>query len=72
VLAEDPAEMSDEMVDCADEGQVLNGPATLLRALLDAEPAPSDFSSALWRGLVPGGLLYNRADALTRLPPQPS
>ena len=59
----------DDCSDCADEGTVLDGPATLLRALIDIEPALPAFKSALWRGLVGGGALYHRADSLAGLTP---
>ena len=58
--------------DCADEGTVLDGPATLLRALLDIEPALPAFKSALWRGLVGSRALHHRADSLAGLAPQAS
>ena len=58
--------------DCADEGVVLDGPATLFRALIDIEPALPAFKSALWRGLVEGGSLGHRADSLAGLTPEPS
>ena len=60
----------DNCSDCADEGVVLDGPATLLRALIDIEPALPAFKSALWRGLVAGGALYHRADSLDGLSPE--
>jgi hypothetical protein len=63
---------SDDCCDCADEGVVLDGPASLFRALIDAEPAPRDFSSALWRGLVPGSALDHRADTVASVPPKAS
>ena len=59
----------DDCSDCADEGTVLDGPATLLRALIDIEPALPAFKSALWRGLVGGGALDHRADSLAGLTP---
>jgi hypothetical protein len=69
---EEPQDDSEESCeDCADEGVVLDGPATILRALLNAEPSQPDFSSALWRGLVAGGALSHRADALSGLAPKP-
>ena len=58
--------------DCADEGQVLDGPAHLFRALIDAEPAPPTFTSALWRGLIDGSALTHRAETLDGLPPKAS
>ena len=61
----------DDCSDCADEGMVLDGPATLLRALLEIEPALPAFKSALWRGLVGGRALYHRADSLAGLSPEP-
>jgi hypothetical protein len=61
----------DDCSDCADEGTVLDGPATLLRALIDIEPSLPAFKSALWRGLVGGGALDHRADSLAGLAPQP-
>ena len=57
--------------DCADEGVVLDGPARLLRALIDIEPALPAFKSALWRGLVGGSALGHRADSLAGLSPEP-
>lgn len=62
----------DACSDCADEGVVLDGPATLLRALIDIEPALPAFKSALWRGLVAGGALGHRADSLAGLSPKAS
>ncbi len=62
----------DDCSDCADEGMVLDGPATLLRALLEIEPALPAFKSALWRGLVGNGALNHRADSLAGLAPQAS
>ncbi|MCC7053149.1 MAG: hypothetical protein IT355_07755 [Gemmatimonadaceae bacterium] len=56
--------------DCADEGVVLDGPATLLRALIDVEPSLPAFTSALWRGLVGGGALEHRANSLAVLSPE--
>ena len=61
----------DNFDDCADEGVVLDGPASLLRQLIDAEPCPPAFTSALWRGVVDAGALNHRAEALTSLPPEP-
>ena len=58
--------------DCADEGVVLDGPAALLRAILEVEPSQPGFTSALWRGLVNGGALHHRADSLAGLLPEPS
>jgi hypothetical protein len=60
----------DGYTDCADEGVVMDGPAALLRALIDAEPSLPTFTSALWRGLVGGGALEHRADTLASLPPE--
>jgi hypothetical protein len=60
----------DACSDCADEGVVLDGPATLLRALIDIEPALPAFKSALWRGLVASGALGHRADSLDGLSPE--
>lgn len=60
----------DACSDCADEGTVLDGPATLLRALIDVEPSLPAFKSALWRGLAVGGALYHRADSLAGLAPE--
>lgn len=57
--------------DCADEGVVLDGPAALLRAILEVEPSQPGFTSALWRGLVTGGALHHRADSLAGLVPEP-
>jgi hypothetical protein len=62
----------DDCSDCADEGTVLDGPASLLRALIDVEPSPPIFTSALWRGLADVGSLDHRADTLDGLPPQAS
>ena len=59
----------DSWDDCADEGVVLAGPASLLRALLDVEPALPAFSSALWRGLISGPALDHRAEALHNVTP---
>ena len=61
----------DTFDDCADEGVVLDGPATLLRQLIDIEPAPPAFTSALWRGVVTFGALNHRAEALAGLTPEP-
>ncbi len=66
----DPPPDDEECVDCADEGVVLDGPAALFRALIEAEPAAPAFKSALWRGLVGGGALDHRADTLAGLSPQ--
>lgn len=71
MLADYPPD-DDSCTDCADEGVVLDGPATLLRALIDIEPALPAFTSALWRGLVVGGALNHRADSLAGLSPEPS
>lgn len=60
----------DGYTDCADEGVVLDGPATLLRALLEAEPALPAFTSALWRGLAGGSALEHRANTLASLTPE--
>ena len=60
----------DGYTDCADEGVVLDGPATLLRALIDVEPSLPSFKSALWRGLVGGGALEHRANTLAGLTPE--
>ena len=68
--ADDDA-LEDALEDCADEGLVLDGPATLLRALIDAEPSLPSFTSALWRGLIGGGALDHRADSLAGLTPEP-
>ena len=62
----------DACSDCADEGTVLDGPATLLRALINVEPALPTFTSALWRGLVDGGALDHRANTLADLTPKSS
>ncbi len=70
IIDDDLAE-DDNCSDCADEGMVLDGPATLFRALIDIEPAQQTFTSALWRGLIDGGALYHRADSLAGLSPQP-
>jgi hypothetical protein len=60
----------DACSDCADEGMTLDGPATLLRALIEVEPTLPAFRSALWRGLVGGGALYHRAESLAGLSPE--
>ncbi len=57
--------------DCVDEGAVMDGPATLLRALIDVEPALPDVKSALWRGLLHCSSLNHRADSLAGLSPEP-
>jgi hypothetical protein len=64
------AYFDDGCSDCADEGTVLDGPATLLRALIEIEPAQPAFKSAIWRGLVASGALYHRADSLAGLAPE--
>ncbi len=69
--AEDLLE-DDDYLDCADEGLVLDGPAQLLRAILDAEPSLPGFTSALWRGIVGCGALEHRADSLAGLGPEPA
>lgn len=70
---DDDASLDEEAVaDCADEGVVLDGPATLLRALIDIEPSLPDFTSALWRGLAGSRTLNHRADSLAGLSPKPS
>jgi hypothetical protein len=61
----------DDDCDCADEGLVLDGPATLFRALIEIEPALPAFKSALWRGLAGGRALDHRADSLDGLAPKP-
>ena len=61
----------DTFDDCADDGVVLDGPATLLRQLIDIEPAPPAFKSALWRGVAAFGALNHRAEALAGLTPEP-
>ena len=70
MLADDSA-LEDAFEDCADEGLVLDGPAALLRALIDIEPSLPSFKSALWRGLIDGRALDHRADSLAGLPPEP-
>jgi hypothetical protein len=62
----------DSYDDCADEGMVLDGPAHLLRQLIDAEPAQPAFTSALWRGVLGFGALDHRAESLPGLTPEPS
>lgn len=71
MFADDFLDDDDAYDDCADEGLVLNGPATLLRALIDAEPALPEVKSALWRGLLDCGSLNHRADSLAGLSPEP-
>lgn len=61
----------DNCDDCADEGVVLDGPATLLRQLIDVEPALPAFKSALWRGIAGFGALNHRAESLSGLTPEP-
>lgn len=61
----------DNFDDCADEGVVLDGPAALLRQLIEIEPALPAFKSALWRGVVGVGALNHRAESLTSLSPEP-
>jgi hypothetical protein len=61
----------DNFDDCADEGVVLDGPAALLRQLIEIEPALPAFKSALWRGVVDAGALNHRAESLTSLSPEP-
>lgn len=70
-MIDDLAPDNEEYDDCADEGVVLDGPAAILRALIDAEPSPPTFKSALWRGLVGGGALDHRADTVAGLTPKP-
>ena len=70
MLADDSA-LEDALEDCADEGVVLDGPAALLRALIEVEPSLPSFTSALWRGLIGGGALHHRADSLAGLTPEP-
>ena len=60
----------DTFDDCADEGVVLDGPATFLRQLIDIEPAAPAFKSALWRGVAAFGALNHRAEALAGLTPE--
>lgn len=69
MLADENAD-DDSCSDCADEGLVIDGPAALFRALIDVEPAPPAFKSALWRGLVGGRALDHRADSLAGLAPE--
>jgi hypothetical protein len=71
MLADESLGDDDNCSDCADEGMVLDGPATLFRALIAVEPSQPVFTSALWRGLVDGGALYHRAESLAGLTPQP-
>lgn len=61
----------DNFDDCADEGVVLDGPASLLRQLIDVEPALPAFKSALWRGVAGFGALNHRAESLAGLAPEP-
>ncbi len=70
MLADDSA-LEEAFEDCADEGLVLDGPAALLRALIDVEPSLPSFKSALWRGLIGGSALDHRADSLAELSPEP-
>ena len=70
MLADDDA-LEESCEDCADEGVVLDAPAALLRALIDVEPSPPSFKSAVWRGLIGGGALDHRADSLADLTPEP-
>lgn len=62
----------DDVDDCADEGVVLDGPAVLLRQLIEVEPAPPAFKSALWRGIADSAALDHRAKTLADLSPEPS
>ncbi len=68
----DEATDDDDVTDCADEGVVLDGPATLFRALIDIEPSLPAFKSALWRGIAESGALNHRADSLSGLTPESS
>jgi hypothetical protein len=43
----------------------------LLRQLIDIEPAPPAFTSALWRGVMAFGALNHRAETLAGLTPEP-
>jgi hypothetical protein len=70
MLADNWFDDADDCSDCADEGMVLDGPASLFRELLNAEPSAQEFSSALWRGLIPGRSLDHRADTVAGFPPQ--
>jgi hypothetical protein len=63
--------IDDDFDDCADEGVVLDGPAALLRQLIDIEPAQPAFNSALWRGVVSLGSLNHRAESLPGFSPEP-
>ncbi len=67
----DEAFDDDAVADCADEGVVLDGPASLLKALIDIEPSPPAFKSALWRGVAGSGAVNHRADSLRGLSPEP-
>ncbi len=69
-MLDDELSDDDDVADCADEGVVLDGPATLLRALIDIEPSVPAFTSALWRGLAGSGALNHRADSLAGLMPE--
>ncbi len=69
-MTDDASIDDDDVTDCADEGVVLDGPATLLRALIDVEPSLPAFSSALWRGIAGSGALNHRADSLSGLTPE--
>jgi len=66
----DEAVEDDGYLDCADEGLVLDGPAKVLRAILEAEPNLPGFTSALWRGIVGCGTLEHRANTLARFGPE--
>lgn len=68
MLADDGFD-DDNYSDCADEGMAMDGPASLLRRLIEIEPSQPGFTSALWRGLVGGGALDHRADSLDGLSP---
>lgn len=71
-MDDDSSLEEEEIADCADEGMVLDGPATILRALIDIEPSRPDFTSALWRGVAGSRALNHRADSLAGLSPEPS
>ena len=68
MLADDDLD-EDGYSDCVDEGLTMDGPASLLRKLIDVEPSQPAFTSALWRGLVGGGALDHRAETLDGLSP---
>ena len=66
----DDAPEDDPFTDCVDEGVPMDGPASLLRALLDVAPTAPSERSALWRGLIGGGPFHQRADSLAAFAPE--